>query len=366
MCIPTDMKGIRRRHVLQRNLHSDLSRSSILIYTLQEDFDTQAWASETAEALLPHSLPVFQRHRWLNSVKPMAEVCLLANVHNLLERAIPAWVARLKGKTVGQGTFTTWDVDSDDDYEGGGEGDAAAGSIVQRPGGEHFDRAAFNRRQRIDAKSFALSKPAGDLIICVLCSEPQVHLLRKLFTLRESSPAHPKTATLAKSTGYRDLSVIFSATMPRGVALIREVWEHAEKRRTGDAAMSQEGRMEEESEEEVGKGEEGGGGGGGGRGGEDEHKGQRPLGCLSESLGMSFGSLLEASWGVLGASWRSQGLLGAFWVPRGSLLGPLGGILGGSWRPLGASWAPSWGSLGAFLGALEAFLGPSWRPSIKL
>ena len=55
--------------------------------------------------------------------------------------------------------------------------------------------------------------------------------------------------------------------------------------------------MEEESEEEVGKGEEGGGGGGGGRGGEDEHKGQRPLGCLSESLGMSFGSLLEASWG---------------------------------------------------------------------
>ena len=208
MCIPTDMKGIRRRHVLQRNLHSDLSRSSILIYTLQEDFDTQAWASETAEALLPHSLPVFQRHRWLNSVKPMAEVCLLANVHNLLERAIPAWVARLKGKTVGQGTFTTWDVDSDDDYEGGGEGDAAAGSIVQRPGGEHFDRAAFNRRQRIDAKSFALSKPAGDLIICVLCSEPQVHLLRKLFTLRESSPAHPKTATLAKSEEYRLSGVV--------------------------------------------------------------------------------------------------------------------------------------------------------------
>ena len=36
--------------------------------------------------------------------------------------------------------------------------------------------------------------------------------------------------------------------------MIREVWEHTEKRRTGEAAMSQEGRMEEESEEEVGKG----------------------------------------------------------------------------------------------------------------
>ena len=38
----------------------------------------------------------------------------------------------------------------------------------------------------------------------------------ELFTLRESPPAQPKTATLAKSTDYRDLLVIFSATMPRG------------------------------------------------------------------------------------------------------------------------------------------------------
>ena len=84
--------------------------------------------------------------------------------------------------------------------------------------------------------------------------------------------------------------------------MIREVWEHTEKQRTGDAVIPQEGRMEEESEEEVGEGEEGGGGGGGRGGGEDEQKGQRPLGCLSESLGMSLGSLLEASWGVLGTS----------------------------------------------------------------
>ena len=181
-----------------------------------------------------------------------------------------------------------------------------------------------------------------------------VNVKFELFTLRESPPAHPKTATLAKSTDYRALSVFFSATMPRGVALIREAWEHTEKRRTGDAAISQEGRMEEESEEEVGEGEEGGGGGGGGRGGEDEQKGQRPLGCLSESLGMSFGSLLEASWGVLGASWRSQGLLGASWMPRGSVLGPLGGLLGASWGPLGG-----------LLGPPGRLLGPSWRPSIK-
>ena len=91
-------------------------------------------------------------------------------------------------------------------------------------------------------------------------------MVQKLFTLRESPPAHPKIATLAKSTDYLALSVVFSATMPRGVALIREAWGHAEKQRTGDADMPQEGRIEEESEEEV-EGEEGKGGmreGGGG------------------------------------------------------------------------------------------------------
>ena len=41
--------------------------------------------------------------------------------------------------------------------------------------------------------------------------------------------------------------------------MIRAVWEHTEKQRTGGAAMPKEGRMEEESEEEVDEGEEGGG-----------------------------------------------------------------------------------------------------------
>ena len=61
----------------------------------------------------------------------------------------------------------------------------------------------------------------------------------QLFTLREPPPAHPKTATLAKSTDYRDAPVSFPATMPRGVASIREVWEHAKKQRTGHAAIPQ-------------------------------------------------------------------------------------------------------------------------------
>ena len=35
----------------------------------------------------------------------------------------------------------------------------------------------------------------------------------KLLTLREPPPAHPKTATLAKSIDYRDLSASFPTTM---------------------------------------------------------------------------------------------------------------------------------------------------------
>ena len=43
--------------------------------------------------------------------------------------------------------------------------------------------------------------------------------------------------------------------------MIRGVWEHTEKQRTGDAVIPQEGKMEEESEEGVGEGIGGGGGG---------------------------------------------------------------------------------------------------------
>ena len=106
--------------------------------------------------------------------------------------------------------------------------------------------------------------------------------------------------------------------------------------------------MDEEEEEEQEENEEEE---------EGEQNGQRPLGCLSESLRISLGSGLKASWGVLGTSWWSRKPSGASWVPRGiswGLLGvswePLEGLLGASWGLLGASWGP---------------LGPSWRRSIK-
>ena len=69
-------------------------------------------------------------------------------------------------------------------------------------------------------KSGAIWKPSWAVLKLLLGPMSHVDAVGRhpaeLFTLRESPPAQPKTATLAKSTDYRDLLVIFSATMPRG------------------------------------------------------------------------------------------------------------------------------------------------------
>ena len=89
---------------------------------------------------------------------------------------------------------------------------------------------------------------------------------------------------------------------------------------------------------------------------------RRARGFLDASrslLGCLFGCVLEASWGVLGARRLSQGLLGASWMPRGSVLGPLGGLLGASSGPL----VSLLGRIGGLLGASWGLLGASWGPS---
>ena len=180
---------------------------------------------------------------------------------------------------------------------------------------------------------------------------------RKLLTLRESPPARPKTATLAKSIDYRDLSVSFPATMPRGVVSIRGVWEHAEKQRKGDAVIPQEGRMEEDSEEEAGEGR-------GEEADEEEGRTSRKARGLLDTSRSLLGCLLGASWRPLGASWgplggpgrfldRLRRFGGASWGLLGASCEHLGGLLGPSWRPLGSLLGPSWGHLGASWGHLK-------------
>eukprot|EP00959_Pyramimonas_sp_CCMP1952_P382735 8019896-Pyramimonas_sp.AAC.1 len=54
------------------------------------------------------------------------------------------------------------------------------------------------------------------------------------------------------------------------------------------------------------------------------------------------GPPVEASWGSLGASWRSRAPLGASWVPRRASWG----LLGASWEPRGGLLGTCWGLLG--------------------
>ena len=96
------------------------------------------------------------------------------------------------------------------------------------------------------------------------------------------------------------------------------------------------GRREEEKKEEMDEKEE-----------EGEHKGRRPLGCLSESLRMPLGSFLEASWGVLEASW-------VVWGPSWASRGDLSAIL----APLGLSGRPPEAALARF----GAFVGEGTAP----
>ena len=111
--------GLGRAHVLRKNIHSDMSRHAVTIFSTDPSFDKAAWAAETALALLPKGVPVFQRHRWMNSTTSVAETALIANTFNLLERTTPLWVGELKGRVAAEAPIPSWCVDSESEDEGG-------------------------------------------------------------------------------------------------------------------------------------------------------------------------------------------------------------------------------------------------------
>ena len=102
----------------------------------------------------------------------------------------------------------------------------------------------------------------------------------------------------------------------------------------------------------------------------------RTLGAFSwlqslEASGKGVGSILKASWDILGTSWEPLGrLLGASWDPLGTSCGyllrasweSLGSLLGPSWDLLGTSWE----SLGSVLGGLGGFQRRFWKHFWKI
>ena len=131
--------------------------------------DKLCWATEVARLLLPGATPVLQRHRWMNACPSIDSAGLLANIHSLLERAVPRWIAKLRNKEIPRG-----DAWSDDESD---EAPMDSSELPRCPNGEP-DWKAWNEAQRGDARRFARSSFDGALLVARIAFEPQIVLLR--------------------------------------------------------------------------------------------------------------------------------------------------------------------------------------------
>lgn len=73
-----------QRLVLEACFNGDWASESIDWFS-PEGGDVEHWAAQAAQALLPHALPTFQRHRWLTKTEALTDAALLALCHNLSE-----------------------------------------------------------------------------------------------------------------------------------------------------------------------------------------------------------------------------------------------------------------------------------------
>jgi len=95
-------KALRRKEVLLQNLHGDIDTDDIRVFSNTPLFSVEKWAGATAAAILPHRTPLFQRRRWISSLRPVRETALLSAIHRIAQRAIPKWIAKVKDKNVEQ------------------------------------------------------------------------------------------------------------------------------------------------------------------------------------------------------------------------------------------------------------------------
>ena len=133
--------------------------------------DMLAWSRDVAKLLLPRATPVVERHRWMNACPGVDSAALLANIHSLLRRVVPLWIAALKGDGAEGGKG------NDDDSES--ELGESVGPVPRLPTGE-LDWTAWNAAQRGDAKRFASSSFDGALLVVRVCFQLQIILLHGL------------------------------------------------------------------------------------------------------------------------------------------------------------------------------------------
>jgi hypothetical protein len=178
LLLPKTIVGRKRRAVLERLLHGDMTGNSIDVYFRLEDASVvkqrealEEWAQDVADALFPCAHKVFPRHRWLTSVETLEGPALLCACHNLLPRAVPLWMAALARAAKDKGNAGQAGADSNLDDE----------SLVPVGGNDQDKKSAWvkeNEKARGDARAFALSEPLGPLLLLRISMGPQIALMR--------------------------------------------------------------------------------------------------------------------------------------------------------------------------------------------
>ena len=179
---------VKRRAQLELLLHGDFSHDLVLwVVPCVASADVTLWAKKVAWLLYPAKIPPIPRQRWANSLHSQGEYTLLANVHNILQRAGPRWLQRVSGEVPpvlrpldpildapARCRDSAWEFDSDGEApppeaEAMVEVDpfmlqAATGLAAQTDAVKEF-----NAKQKGRARKFVCGEPQHRLIVSVVC-----------------------------------------------------------------------------------------------------------------------------------------------------------------------------------------------------
>ena len=189
ICLSNSLLDQKRRCILEGNLGGNWLSEIAQWFTLDAAPDTAKWARQIAWALLPASLELFQRNRWLTKIGGLKSCALLVSCHGLLQQVVPIWLELLCGKPFTEAARATprprptrqevcWQPDldhvaSDSDVEMFTNNGPAADE----------DWADFNEKQRGDALSFSQGNPLPRLVIASIALQPQVRFMQDLLDL---------------------------------------------------------------------------------------------------------------------------------------------------------------------------------------
>ncbi len=193
LCIPHTGSGAVHKYTLLRVITGDIESDDIIWCTTADKPDVDEYSETFVEAVLPGSIGMFARHRWLTTISPLKLVTLLDNLHHLLRRAGPLWIAYMRGKNATPAAVskkrarsTLWDPPSDDSDAQHPKAKKArkkkpttsVGLATKDEERQEIDWAAVNEQRRGDTLTFVNSGPGEKCLIATVCLDPCVQLMR--------------------------------------------------------------------------------------------------------------------------------------------------------------------------------------------